>query len=63
MNVEFKLLKEIEECRNEMNRLAKSHSLTSERVVYVSAKLDFLLNEYETLKQKHQQPTLGKVSC
>ncbi|MFC7062956.1 Spo0E family sporulation regulatory protein-aspartic acid phosphatase [Halobacillus seohaensis] len=63
MKNERKLLNEIEDCRNDMNRLAKRYSLTSKHVVYVSAKLDFLLNEYEEIKQKDQQPPFRKVSC
>ncbi|WP_256371070.1 aspartyl-phosphate phosphatase Spo0E family protein [Halobacillus sp. Marseille-Q1614] len=61
MNAERKLLNEIEDCRNEMNRLTKKYSLTSKHVVYVSAKLDRLLNEYE--KKKDQQPSFQRVSC
>ncbi|WP_101846921.1 aspartyl-phosphate phosphatase Spo0E family protein [Halobacillus sp. Marseille-P3879] len=63
MNAELKLLQEIEECRNEMNRLAKRYSLTSKHVVYVSSQLDYLLNKYESIKQKDQQPPYRKVSC
>ncbi|UOQ44565.1 aspartyl-phosphate phosphatase Spo0E family protein [Halobacillus salinarum] len=56
------MLKEIEACRLEMQRLAKLHSLTSKEVVYMSVRLDHLLNEYEELKQREQQPALKEAS-
>lgn len=56
------LTKEIEACRVEMNRLASIHKLSSPEVVRVSVRLDRLLNEYEDLKYKKQQPTFQKAS-
>ncbi|WP_079525223.1 aspartyl-phosphate phosphatase Spo0E family protein [Halobacillus hunanensis] len=61
MEKEFMLLEEIEVCRKEMSRLAHENALTSEEVVRISVKLDRLLNEFETLKQKQLTPR--KVSC
>ncbi|WP_245807783.1 aspartyl-phosphate phosphatase Spo0E family protein [Halobacillus massiliensis] len=61
MSTERKLLNEIENCRYEMTRLTEKYSLTSKHVVYVSAKLDRLMNEYE--KNRAQQPSMQKVSC
>ncbi len=62
MKLETMLVREIEDCRKEMARLAKVHSLTSKEVVYMSVRLDHLLNEYEELKQKEQQPALRQAS-
>ncbi|SFK44177.1 Spo0E like sporulation regulatory protein [Halobacillus dabanensis] len=56
------LTEEIEACRVEMTRLASIHKLSSPEVVRISVKLDRLLNEYETLKYKKQQPALQKAS-
>lgn len=56
------LTEEIEACRGEMTRLASLHKLSSPEVVRVSVKLDRLLNEYEALNYKKQQPTLQKAS-
>ncbi|ELK46928.1 aspartyl-phosphate phosphatase Spo0E family protein [Halobacillus sp. ACCC02827] len=56
------LTEEIEACRLEMTRLARSHQLSSPEVVRVSVQLDHLLNEYELLHNKKQQPALKKAS-
>ncbi|MFD2923427.1 aspartyl-phosphate phosphatase Spo0E family protein [Halobacillus naozhouensis] len=61
MKREFTLLEEIEFCRKEMSRLADENALTSAEVVRISVKLDHLLNEFETLKQKQLTPQ--KISC
>ncbi|GEN54947.1 aspartyl-phosphate phosphatase Spo0E family protein [Halobacillus faecis] len=55
------LKKEIEACRVEMIRLASLHKLSSPEVVRVSVKLDHLLNEYDEITHKKQQPTLQKA--
>ncbi|MFD2630454.1 Spo0E family sporulation regulatory protein-aspartic acid phosphatase [Oceanobacillus kapialis] len=44
------LLQKIEQCREEMLSLSRSHSLTSEAVITSSVKLDQLMNEYENKK-------------
>ncbi|WP_226585677.1 aspartyl-phosphate phosphatase Spo0E family protein [Halobacillus litoralis] len=56
------LTKEIEACRVEMSRLARLHKLSSPEVVRISVKLDHLLNEYDKIQYKKQQPTLKKAS-
>lgn len=40
------LLKDIEKCRKEMVELASSTSLSNQRVIDTSTKLDHLLNKY-----------------
>ncbi|MBN8237385.1 aspartyl-phosphate phosphatase Spo0E family protein [Halobacillus kuroshimensis] len=55
------LTEEIEACRLEMSRLARLHHLTSPEVVKVSVKLDQLLNEYDEVQHKKQQPALSKA--
>lgn len=62
MRNEVFLIQEIEECRVEMSRLARKHSLTSLRVLHMSVKLDHLMNEYEQIKEEKQQPTLKEAS-
>ncbi|WP_099421381.1 aspartyl-phosphate phosphatase Spo0E family protein [Bacillus massilinigeriensis] len=44
-----RLLEDIEHCRNEMVRLASNTSLSNQRVIAVSTKLDQLLNKYQLL--------------
>jgi hypothetical protein len=44
------LLKEIERCRAEMIQLALHKSLSDEKVIEVSKKLDNLLNQYDKMK-------------
>ncbi|PLS15805.1 hypothetical protein CVD28_20020 [Bacillus sp. M6-12] len=46
------LLKNIEECREEMIVLATHSSMVDDRVVEASSKLDYLLNEYFSLTSK-----------
>jgi hypothetical protein len=46
------LLKDIEICRKEMVELAAKTSLSNQRVVDISAKLDHLLNKYYHLTSK-----------
>ena len=43
------LLKDIEQCRKEMVELAARTSLSNQRVVDISIKLDLLLNKYYNL--------------
>jgi len=43
------LLKDIEQCRKEMVELATKTSLSNQRVVDISTKLDRLLNKYYNL--------------
>jgi hypothetical protein len=47
-----KLLDEIEKCRNKMVELASTTSYTNKRVVYLSTKLDGLLNHYYHITEK-----------
>ncbi|SEI07230.1 Spo0E like sporulation regulatory protein [Halobacillus karajensis] len=61
MTQETALKREIEACRKEMARLASLHKLSSPEVVQVSVKLDRLLNEYDALIYKKQQPALKKA--
>jgi len=56
MEQEIFLINEIEMCREEMSRAARKNSLTSKEVLQMSIRLDKLMNEYENLKQKEQQP-------
>ncbi|SDJ79429.1 aspartyl-phosphate phosphatase Spo0E family protein [Salimicrobium halophilum] len=49
------LSKKIEECRKDMFRAASYQSYTSPEVVYLSRKLDGLLNEYDKWKQPASQ--------
>lgn len=44
------LLQKIEQCREEMLTLSRSHALTSEALVTSSVKLDQLINEYQNNK-------------
>ncbi|QHE50732.1 aspartyl-phosphate phosphatase Spo0E family protein [Pontibacillus sp. HMF3514] len=46
------ILNEIEYCREKMVQLTTTMPLSSEEVVAVSSKLDYLLNEYEKTKTK-----------
>ncbi|MDQ0415766.1 MULTISPECIES: aspartyl-phosphate phosphatase Spo0E family protein [Mesobacillus] len=46
------LLKDIENCRNEMVDLAAKTSLSNQRVVDISTKLDHLLNKYYHVSSK-----------
>ncbi|CAM4091516.1 Spo0E family sporulation regulatory protein-aspartic acid phosphatase [Mesobacillus thioparans] len=46
------LLKDIENCRKEMVELASKTSLSNQRVVDISTKLDHLLNKYYHLSSK-----------
>ncbi|MEW8986379.1 aspartyl-phosphate phosphatase Spo0E family protein [Mesobacillus jeotgali] len=46
------LLKDIENCRKEMVELAAKTSLSNQRVVDISTKLDHLLNKYYHLTSK-----------
>ncbi|ARI75356.1 aspartyl-phosphate phosphatase Spo0E family protein [Halobacillus mangrovi] len=62
MKREVILVKEIEHCRSEMNRVARVHPLTSPEVLRMSIRLDHLMNEYEGLKQKRQQPAYREAS-
>ncbi|MCA1012522.1 aspartyl-phosphate phosphatase Spo0E family protein [Halobacillus halophilus] len=56
MKQEIFLINEIEMCREEMSRAARKNALTSKEVLQMSIRLDELMNEYENLKQKEQQP-------
>lgn len=47
------LLKDIENCRKEMVELAAKTSLSNQRVVDISTKLDHLLNKYYHLSSKN----------
>ncbi|WP_181350904.1 aspartyl-phosphate phosphatase Spo0E family protein [Thalassobacillus sp. CUG 92003] len=51
------LKEEIESCRKKMSQLARTHELSSRVVVDVSAQLDRLLNQYQSLKEKEQHLT------
>ncbi|KHE71302.1 aspartyl-phosphate phosphatase Spo0E family protein [Halobacillus sp. BBL2006] len=62
MKREVFLVKEIEACRTEMSRVARLYSLTSPEVLRMSIRLDHLMNEYEDIKQKRQQPALKEAS-
>ncbi len=46
------ILNEIETCREKMVQLTATLPLSSDEVVAVSSKLDYLLNEYEKTKTK-----------
>ncbi|WP_066070770.1 aspartyl-phosphate phosphatase Spo0E family protein [Neobacillus soli] len=46
------LLEEIENCRDEMVRLASGASLLNQQVIEMSIKLDLLLNEYHSFITK-----------
>ena len=46
------LLKDIETCRKEMVEVAAKTSLSNQRVVDISTKLDHLLNKYYHLSTK-----------
>lgn len=43
------VLKNIEELRSKLNKIAEGHRFTDPQVVSVSQKLDELLNEYQRL--------------
>ncbi|UFT99544.1 aspartyl-phosphate phosphatase Spo0E family protein [Radiobacillus kanasensis] len=47
MDYKLHLLEKIEKCRQEMICLTQSQDLTSEPVVTVSTRLDYLINEYQ----------------
>jgi stage 0 sporulation regulatory protein len=46
------LLKDIEKCRSEMVQLASSSSMSNQKVIEASTKLDKLLNVYYRLSSK-----------
>lgn len=46
------ILREIESYREKMVQLTATQPLSSDEVVAVSSKLDYLLNEYEKYKTK-----------
>lgn len=46
------LLKDIEKCRSEMVQLASSSSMSSQKVIDASTKLDQLLNVYYKVSSK-----------
>ncbi|MDZ5474159.1 aspartyl-phosphate phosphatase Spo0E family protein [Bacillus sp. 31A1R] len=49
------LLEDIESCRREMVHLASHSSLSNQKVVEISTKLDQLLNKYYSLTVNEKQ--------
>jgi hypothetical protein len=52
-NYLYKINEDIENCREEMVRLASKTSLANSLVIETSKRLDSLLNKYHLLNQKH----------